>query len=176
MDSSGVEVLSCSGCFITCMGAHFPTVELDNSIQIGTLSRIPGWGSCGNWFGRFLQYKSRLEILACSLDADLNYVTTMLQLRLYLNHWVTLRQILGEDAATFWVYSQRQMRRPSSALSWTQGPAEFPSKCVNSLDEIPKIPSWFSFGFGRFVLPLYIDSHGTCLILSFNIYINFWCI
>ena len=65
------------------MGAHFPTIELDNAIQIGTLSRIPGFlWQWARWFGRFLQYKSRLEMLACSLDADLNYVTTMLLLRL----------------------------------------------------------------------------------------------
>ena len=29
-----VEVLPYSGCFITGMGAQFPTVELDNAIQI----------------------------------------------------------------------------------------------------------------------------------------------
>ena len=43
--SSVVEVLSCYGCLITCMGAHFPTVELDNPIRFRI---FPGClGSCG---------------------------------------------------------------------------------------------------------------------------------
>ena len=41
--SSVVEVLLCSGCFITCMGAHFPAVELDNAIWFSTLSRMSGF-------------------------------------------------------------------------------------------------------------------------------------
>ena len=37
--------LPCSGCFITCMGAHFPAVALDNAIRFST---FPGCqGSCG---------------------------------------------------------------------------------------------------------------------------------
>ena len=35
--SSVIEVLPCSGCFVTCMGAHFPTFELDNGIRFITL-------------------------------------------------------------------------------------------------------------------------------------------
>ena len=55
-------------------------------------------------FGHFLQYISGLEVLACSFDTDINYVTAMLQLHLSLNHEVQLRRLLG-DVATFWVYS-----------------------------------------------------------------------
>ena len=72
------------------MGAHFPAVELNNAIRFSILSRMSGflWHS-SKWarqFDRFLQYTSGLEVLACSLDTDINYVTTKLQLRLSLNH------------------------------------------------------------------------------------------
>ena len=85
-----VEVLQCSSCFITCMGADFPAVELDNAVRFSILSRMSAflWRS-SKWacrFGRFFQYASGLEVLACSLDTDVNYVTTMLQPRLSLNH------------------------------------------------------------------------------------------
>ena len=68
-----VEVLLFPGCCITCMGAHFPAVELDNVIWFSILSRMSGllWHS-SKWvcqFGRFLQYTSGCEVLACSLDA-----------------------------------------------------------------------------------------------------------
>ena len=84
------EVLPCSGCFITCMGGHFPAVELDNAIQFSTLSRMSGflWHSpkWARWFSHFLQYMPGLEVLACTLDTDHNYVTAILQLCLSLNH------------------------------------------------------------------------------------------
>ena len=72
------------------MGAHFPAVELDNVIQFRIPSRKSGflWRS-SKWarrFGRFLQYTSGIEVLPCSHDTDLNYVTTMLQLHPSLNH------------------------------------------------------------------------------------------
>ena len=72
------------------MGALFPAVELDNAIRFSTLSGMSGflWHS-SKWarrFGHFLQYLSRLEVLACSLNTNHNCVTTMLQLRPSLNH------------------------------------------------------------------------------------------
>ena len=84
-----VEILPCSGCFITYIGAHFPVVELDNAIQFSTFSRMPGllW-HISKWpcrFGRFLQYTSGLEVLASNLNTDLNYVITMLQVHPSLN-------------------------------------------------------------------------------------------
>ena len=85
--------------FITCVGAHFPAVESDNAIRFSTLSGMSGflWHSSkwAHWFGRFLKYPSGLEVLACSLDTDLNYVTNMLQLRPSMNHSVKLRQLLA---------------------------------------------------------------------------------
>ena len=69
----------------------------------------------------FLQYMPGVEVLACSLNTNLNYVITMLQLHPSLNHYVKLWQLLGEDVATFWAYSQRQICSLSSTLSWTQG-------------------------------------------------------
>ena len=67
------------------MSAHVAAAELDNAIRFSTLSRIVGflWHS-SIW--AHLQYMSQLEALACSLDTELNYVTTMLQLRPSLNH------------------------------------------------------------------------------------------
>ena len=102
--SSIDEVLPCSGCFITCMGAHFAAVELDNAIRFGILSMSGFLWHSSKWacrFSRFLQYMSGLEVLACSLDTDINYVTTMLQLHLSLNPYVTLRQLLGERCSNF---------------------------------------------------------------------------
>ena len=74
-----VEVLPCSGCFITCMGAQFPALELDNAMRFSTLSRMSGslWQS-SKWacrFGHFPQSMPGLEVLACSLDTEFNYVT-----------------------------------------------------------------------------------------------------
>ena len=130
-----VEVLPCSGCFTTCMGAHFHAVQLDNTISFSTLSRMSGffWHS-SKWarrFGCFLQYMSGLEVLACSLDTDLNYVITMLRLHPSLNHYIKLQQLFGERCSNILgIFSKSD--RPS---------AEFPAKCLNSLDEISKIPS-----------------------------------
>ena len=60
-------------------------------IRLSSLSRISGflWHSSkwGGWFDSFLQDTSEIEVLACSLDTNLNHVTTMLQLRPSLNHW-----------------------------------------------------------------------------------------
>ena len=87
-----VEVLPCSGCFITCMSAHFPAVELNNTIWFSTLSRMSKflWHSSkwACWFGCSLQYMSGIEVLACSPETNLNYVTTMLQLHPSMNHQV----------------------------------------------------------------------------------------
>ena len=70
------------------MGAHFPAVELANAIWFSNLSRMSGflWHSSKQtrWFSRFLQYMSGLEVLACSLNIELNYVTTMLQSATFL--------------------------------------------------------------------------------------------
>ena len=87
------------------MGAHFPAVELGNAIQFSILSKMSGFllhsSKWACWFGRFLQYTSGLEVLACSLDTDINYVTTMLQLHLSLNHEVKLPELLGERWGNF---------------------------------------------------------------------------
>ena len=82
---------------------------------------MPGFLWCSSkWacqFAHFLQYMSGLEVLACSLDTELYYVTTLLLLCPSLNH-----KVKRKDAATFWVYSHRQIHNHSSALCWTQGP------------------------------------------------------
>ena len=68
---------------------HFPAVELDNVIWFSILFAMSVflWYSSkwACWFSRFLQYTSGLEVLACSLDTEINYVATMLQLHLSQN-------------------------------------------------------------------------------------------
>ena len=53
---------------------HFPAVELLKAIQDSTYSRMSGflWHS-SKWTNQF-------EVLACSLNTNLKYVPTMLQL------------------------------------------------------------------------------------------------
>ena len=105
------------------MGAHFPVVELDTAIRFSTLSRMSGflWHS-SKWacqFGHSLQYTSGIEVLACSLDANLNYVTTMFQLHL---SWTT------KFLVVFW---KADLHNSSSVPSWTWGPMlNFPVKCM----------------------------------------------
>ena len=100
--------LSClpySGSFTTSMGAHFAAVDLDNTIQFSTLSRMSGflWHSSKQAcrFSCFRRYKSRFEVLACSLNTNLNHVIIMLQLRPSLIHYVKLQQLLGERYSNF---------------------------------------------------------------------------
>ena len=152
------------------MGTHFPAADLDNAIRFSTLSRMSGflWHS-SKWasrFGHFLQYTSGLEVLVCSLDTDLNYVTAMLQLCFSLNHYLKLQQRCGNFLG---VFSKIDTQPQQHSLLDLRPSPEFPAKCVNSLDEILKIPWWLSFDFGLFVLSIYIlDSYVTCLTLSFN--------
>ena len=60
--------------------------------HIYTLSRMSGFlWCCSKWacqFGHFLQNMSGIQVSACSLDTDPNYVTTMPQLQPSLNHQV----------------------------------------------------------------------------------------
>ena len=117
-----VEVLPCSGCFITCIGVHFPAVKLDNMIQFSTLSRMSGflWHSskCACQFDCFLQYMSGLEVLACSLNTDLNYAPA-----------APFPEPLSKVAATFrgkmlQLFGNILKGRyiVPVVLSWTQGP------------------------------------------------------
>ena len=72
------------------MDAHFSVIELDNIIQFSTLSRMSGflWHTNGptSLVISFVQYTSEIEVLACSLVTNLDYVITMLQLHPSLNH------------------------------------------------------------------------------------------
>ena len=129
------------------MGALFPAVELNNAIRFSTLSRMSVflWHS-SKWahgFGRFLQYMSGLEVLACSFDTDLNNAPTApffepLSLGVYVACSFDT-DLNNAPAAPFfeplslWVYSQRQILcNASSALSWTRRPLlYFPTKCLN---------------------------------------------
>ena len=84
------DIINKSGYFITCMDAYFPPVKLDKMIWFSTLYRTSGFlWHISKWicqFGCFLQSTSGLEMLECSLDNDLKYVTTMPQLCPFLNY------------------------------------------------------------------------------------------
>ena len=138
--------------------------------MVTTLSRVLGflWHSF-KWacrFGRFLQYTSGLEVFDTSFDADFNYVITMFQLRPFLNHWVKFQQLVGGRSISKWhfrEYSQRYIRNPSIALSWTRGPQiHFPAKCVNLWD--PKLSSAAL----AFLCCHYMEPYFTCLTVNFN--------
>ena len=81
-------------------GAYLKKVAKNKSQKnIQHPSRMSGflWHSF-KWacqFGCFLQHTPWLEVLACSLDTDLNYVPAMLQLHPSLNHYIKLWQHLG---------------------------------------------------------------------------------
>ena len=101
-------------------------------------------------FGRFLQYTPGLEVLACSFDTDFNYVTSMLQLCLSLNHFVkTCKEMMDFRTSFSDVFSGTYIN-PRGALSWTRDPLlNFPAKCINF-----EIPSWVFCGLGLFALSL----------------------
>ena len=118
-----VLLLYCIYCQPWC--PHFPVVELANAIRFSTLSRMSGflWHSSKEAcrFSHFLQYTPGLEVLACSLNTNLNYLTAMLQLYPSLNHYLSQScgNFKGEDAAIFWVHSHRYATPACRALSWT---------------------------------------------------------
>ena len=117
--SSIIEVLPSSGCFITCMGAHFPQLSWITRSGLAPRMSVFLWHS-SKWahgFGRFLQYMSGLEVLACSFDTDLNNAPTAPFF----------------EPLSLWVYSQRQILcNASSALSWTRRPLLYiPAKYLN---------------------------------------------
>ena len=85
--------------FYNLHGCALPRIWLDSATRFITLLMVSGflWHST-KWahrLGRFLQYTLGLEVLACSFDTDFNYVTTILQLRLSLNHEAKFWQHFG---------------------------------------------------------------------------------
>ena len=83
--------------------------RLDNAIRFSTLCRMSTflwnsskWACC---FGHFLQYTSGLEVLACSLNTDLNYGITILQLRPFPEPLSKVVATFRAKIATFWAYS-----------------------------------------------------------------------
>ena len=81
-----VNVFPYSGCFITCIGAHFPAFESSTlPTMSGFLLHSSEW-PCQ--FGCFLQFMSAIEVLGGSLNINLNYGTAMLHLHPSLNHYI----------------------------------------------------------------------------------------
>ena len=167
----GCRSFLCSGCFITCMEAHFPAVELNNAIRSINHFRV-SWFLCHSSFNirHFLLYSSGLEVLlARSLNTKPNHVTAMLQLHPSLNHQVKLRQL-------FWCILIDRYLTPA-ALSWTRGCLlNFPAKYVNlpensaeSLGSRIHSKSCRNFSALACLCCQYIFySLVTCLTLSFN--------
>ena len=152
------KVLPYSGCCTNCMGVHFPAVELDNAIPFSTLSRMSGflWHS-PKWacqFGRFFRYTSGLEVLACSIDINLNYYALTAPFPEPLSKVVATFR--GKMQQLFGCIIKDRYKAQQHSLLNPRLPVEFLTKCINSLNKLPNISSWFSFGFGLFVLSLYI--------------------
>ena len=147
--------LTWSGFFITCTGAHFPAVELDNAL-FSTLSRMSGflWHS-SKWacqFGRFLQYTPGLEKLACSLNTDLNYMTTM-------HRTVPFLEPVSKVAAAF----RGKMQKPFGWILINKyvTPAvlspEPKTHCwIFQQNKWIKIPSWVCCAFGLVIVVIFV--------------------
>ena len=137
---------------LSCMGAHFLSVELDNAIRFITLFRMSGflWHS-SRWACQF--GCSGHEVLACSLNTDLNYVTTMPFLEPLSKVATTFRRKIQKLFGCIlieWYVTPAALSPKPEALCWIS------SKMSNFSCWIPKIPSGFSFDFALFVLSLYI--------------------
>ena len=148
------------------MGAHFPSVELDNAIQFSTLSRMSGflWRS-SKWacqFGHFLPYTPGLEVLACSLNIDPNYVTTNTPTAPFL-------EPLSKVAATFRGNMQQLFGCILIDRYVTQA-AKFSGKMHKLLRSLVEYLATLVFLCCHYIF----DSYVTCLTLSFNtVYLSF---
>ena len=135
------------------MGAHFPVAELNNVIRFSTPSRMPGflWHSFkwACWLSRFLQYMSGIDVLACSLDTDLD-----------CDYYAPTAPFL--EPLSFWVCSKRQiLHNCSSALSWTSALSSKMHKFLKFLAEYLAVLVFLCCHY-------MFDSYITCLTLSFN--------
>ena len=69
--SSVVKTLPCSGCFIACMGVHFPIVKLGYADRMTYCSMVPNGVAD---LIEFQLYSLRgIKVLACTFDTDFNY-------------------------------------------------------------------------------------------------------
>ena len=128
------------------MGAHFPVVELDNVIRHSSK-----W-ACR--FGLFLQYISGTEVIVCSLNTDLSYVTTMLQQHLSLNHQF------------FWcILKDRYYVTPEVLPNGSRSSTEFSGNMRKYLRSLTECLVVLAFLCCHYIF----DSYITCLTLSFNI-------
>ena len=66
-----VKTLPCSGCFTACMSAHFPIVKLGYTDRMAHCGMVPN--GVANSIEFQLTSLRRIEVLACSFDADFNY-------------------------------------------------------------------------------------------------------
>ena len=134
--SSVVKTLPYSGCFTTCMSPHFSSVDMITWSGLARFSRFQG--SCG---------------MVPNVLAG-------------LNHYVKLRQILGErwmSKIAFRFYLQIQIRK-SAALEQSP-PAELPGKMF-------EIRSSVSCGFGHYVdsiLPVWLLALTLYMCMSFQV-------
>ena len=99
-----------------------------------------------------------LEVLACSLNNDLNYVTTMFQLCPSMNHEVMLWHFFG------CVLIDRYCNPSTCFLVNPRPSAEFLGKIHKFLRSLADLLSVLAF-FGCHYI---FDSYVTCLTLSFN--------
>ena len=154
--------------WLFCMGAHFPTVELDNAIQCSILSMMSGF-LCHSFkrtyqFGPFLQYTPGVEVLACSLDN--------LTMKLLCSNCAVepLSKVAGNFRGKMWQFFGcilRYMHNPSSMLLWIRGPLlNFPAKCVIFFPQLISFWLWPS----SFCLISYLLD---CVSMNTTVYMHF---
>ena len=135
---------------------HFLAVELDNVIWFSTLPRI-SWLLCNSsklvcQFSHFLQPISGIEVLACSLDINPNYASTILQLPPSLNHKVFGRILKDRHYVT------------QCCLLDLRTSAEFTGKMHRFLRSLAEYLAALAFLCSHCMF----DSYITCLTISFN--------
>ena len=96
--SLAVEVLPFFVCFSTCMGTHFPAVEMNHVIRFSALSRVLGflWHSSKWSNGASVVSFDTQQGLKCQhvdLNTAFNYVVTVLQLCPSFNYSATFSQV-----------------------------------------------------------------------------------
>ena len=138
------------------MHAHFPTGEFDNLIWFSAFLWHSSKGACQ--FSHFLQYMWGLKKLACSLNTNLNYVTTMLQLPRFATTFTSkMQQLFGCILTDIYV----------TIAVLSPGPKpydEFPSKMCKILRFLANFLSALALLCCHYIF----DSYVTCLALSFN--------
>ena len=116
------------------------------------------WWHISKWahqFSHFLQYTSELEVLACSLNTDLNHANTIL-----FSNYSPFLEPLSKVVATFRGKMLERFKciliyRYITPAALSPGPKPFYWIFMQNM-YIFKSPGWYVFSFGLFGLSLYL--------------------